>query len=129
MLNRDQIVNAPDLKTETVEVPEWGGEVLVRGLTGQQRDAFEQWFQKQSKSKAGVPNVRARLAVLSIVDEKGDRVFNDADIDMLGDKSGAMLDRVFDAVQRLSGISGDDVDEMVKNSTADQSADSTSDSL
>ena len=34
MLTRDAILNAADLKTEAVPVPEWGGDVLVRGLTG-----------------------------------------------------------------------------------------------
>jgi len=41
LLTRDQILQAQDIARETVSVPEWGGSVLVRGLTGQERDAYE----------------------------------------------------------------------------------------
>jgi hypothetical protein len=40
-LTRDSILNAKDLKKELVKVPEWGGEVYVRCMTGSERDAFE----------------------------------------------------------------------------------------
>ena len=41
ILTRDQILQANDLVTETVEVPEWGGSVFVKSLTGVERDQFE----------------------------------------------------------------------------------------
>ena len=34
LLTRDAILAAADIQTETVPVPEWGGEVAVRPLTG-----------------------------------------------------------------------------------------------
>jgi hypothetical protein len=40
-LTRDAILQAPDLQGEDVAVPEWGGTVRVRGLSGAQRDAYE----------------------------------------------------------------------------------------
>ena len=40
-LSREDILKAEDLPTEEVPVPEWGGSVLVRGLTGRERDLFE----------------------------------------------------------------------------------------
>ena len=40
-LTRDAILQATDLTFEDVAVPEWGGVVRVRGLTGTERDAFE----------------------------------------------------------------------------------------
>ena len=42
VLSKEQILQADDLKTETVEVPEWGGDVLLRELRGRERDAFEE---------------------------------------------------------------------------------------
>ena len=39
-LSRDAILQREDIKTEDVEVPEWGGTVRVRGMSGVQRDAF-----------------------------------------------------------------------------------------
>ena len=41
VLTREQILKADDMTTERVPVPEWGGEVLVKSLTGRQRDEFE----------------------------------------------------------------------------------------
>ena len=41
MLTQEQIRAASDLKTEEVYVPEWGGSVLMRGMTGTERDAWE----------------------------------------------------------------------------------------
>ena len=41
-LTRDAILEAEDIETEEVAVPEWGGNVLVRGLSGTQRDIWEQ---------------------------------------------------------------------------------------
>ena len=41
MLTREQILQSDDLPCETVPVPEWGGEVQVRTMTGTDRDAFE----------------------------------------------------------------------------------------
>ena len=37
MLTRKQILECADIPTEIVKVPEWGGEVLVKGLTGAER--------------------------------------------------------------------------------------------
>ena len=34
MLSREQILKAKDIKQETVDVPEWGGKVIVMGLNG-----------------------------------------------------------------------------------------------
>lgn len=41
MLSREQILGCSDIPTEIVKVPEWGGEVMVKGLTGSQRDWLE----------------------------------------------------------------------------------------
>ena len=59
-------------------------------------------------------NVRAKLVARSVVDESGARVFDDADVLKLSDKSAAGLQRVFEVAQRLSGLSDEDVDELVK---------------
>ena len=41
MLNRDAILKAQDLKREIVDVPEWGGEVYVRGFTALEKEEVE----------------------------------------------------------------------------------------
>jgi len=107
MLSRDAILSSDDLPRERVDVPEWGGEVFVRTLTGTERDEFEQSMQGK-KDKINLDNVRARFAVLTICDEQGTRIFNAADAAKLGSKSAAALDRVFAVAQRLNGFSNED---------------------
>ena len=121
-LTRDDILQRQDITTEEVEVPEWGGTVRVRGMSGVERDKFEASLlapetpQKGRRRQAqarqtNIENIRAKLCAWCIVDEGGNRMFVDADLAALGAKSAAALDRVFGVAQRLSGITEEDVDE------------------
>lgn len=129
LLTRDQILAVEDLKRETIDVPEWGGEVIVKSLTGAERDAFEDSVVRQrgKTRELNLRNARARLVSLSLIDESGSRLFSDGDVEALGRKSAAALDRVFAAAQRLSGLTENDIDELAKNSESGQSDSSTSD--
>lgn len=104
-LSKDDILKADDLPAEDVEVPEWGGIVRVRGLTGTERDGFE--FRVAAAQKNGVMgdiDLRASLVARCLVDEDGKRMFTDKEVARLGAKSGAALDRIFDKVSDLSGM-------------------------
>lgn len=130
ILGRNAILEAKDLKTEEVPVPEWGGEVLIRSLTGEQRDEYEASMFEMSKNgtaKKNLANVRARLVMLCIVNEQGEQMFNRADIKLLGRKSAAALDRVAQAAQKLNGISDEDIEELAEGFENAPSEDSTSD--
>lgn len=117
LLTRDAILQAQDLPTEDVEVPEWGGTVRVRALTGAERDAFEQSVveMRGKSTRMNLKNIRAKLVALTVVDEDGKRVFSDEDAELLGRKSAAALNRVFEVAQRLSGLRPEDVEELAGN--------------
>jgi hypothetical protein len=101
ILSKDAILAADDLPRETVIIPEWGGEVLVRTMSGTDRDAFEaSLLEKDGRME----NVRARLVALTLCDSQGDRLFDDSEIAALGRKSARALDRVFSVAQRLNGV-------------------------
>lgn len=116
-LSRSQILAAADIAFEDVAVPEWGGTVRVRGLTGAERDAFEASIVTQhgKQQRIDLQNMRARFVALSVCDEQGARVFGDRDVEALGAKSASALQRVFEVAQRLSGLSASDVEELTKN--------------
>ena len=128
LLSKTAILAAQDLQTEDVEVPEWGGAVRVRSFTGRERDAFEASMVRGEgrDRKVDLTNMRARLVGLTVIDETGQRLFTDDEVDLLGAKSGAALDRVFSVAQKLNGLSGADVEELAKNSSGVPSAVSTS---
>jgi len=117
LLTREQILEAPDITTEVVEVPEWGGEVKVKAMTGSERDAFEAMLikGKGKDTTVNMQNVRAKLVAHTVVNGDNKRMFTDQDITALGQKSAAALDRVFAVSQRLSRIKDEDVEELAKN--------------
>lgn len=129
ILTRDAILNAPDIQTETVSVPEWGGEVIVRGLTALERDRFDIAIINQDgkQIKMNLLNARAKLVALTVVDETGKQIFKDEDVAALSQKSAAAVDRIYSVAQRLSGISDKDVEELEKNLETTQSEGSPSD--
>lgn len=125
MLSKEEILNANDIVIEEVQVPEWGGSVFVRSLSGTDRDAFEQSVVEGKKMN--LANIRARLCAKTICDADGERLFTDADVTALGRKSAKALNTVFEVAQGLNGLSTDDVKELEKNSGGGPSEDSTSD--
>lgn len=118
LLAKDAVLAAQDIRFEAVAVPEWGGEVRVRSMTGADRDAWEQWLldSRAADKGARLANLRARMVAISVVDEAGQRVFADGDIEALGAKSAAALDRIFAVAQKLNAIGADDIEALAKNS-------------
>ena len=123
LLTREEILGAPDIVEETVEVPEWGGSVRVVGLDAAGRDAFETSI--LDEGKVSTENIRAKLVAVSIRDETGARVFGPGDIEALGAKSAKALDRVFAVAKRLSGLADTDVEDLRGNSVAGRRAGSS----
>lgn len=117
MLTRAEILKVTDLQTDVVSIPEWGGDVLVRGLTGKERDQFESSIveMKGKVQSVNLANVRAKLVSLCVVGEDGERLFGDSDAEELGKKSARALQRIFEVAQKLSGLSGEDIEELTKN--------------
>jgi hypothetical protein len=122
MLTRDMILQSVDIVTEELSVPEWGGSVMIKGMTAAERDEFESVMMQRTRGRKGAMEyelntreARARIAALCIVDDKGERLFSLNDVKALGQKSAAALDRVYDVATRLSGIGERDVEELVKN--------------
>ncbi|MER7076635.1 hypothetical protein SAMN02982929_05303 [Saccharopolyspora kobensis] len=114
-LSREAILAADDSNVEDVPVPQWGGTVRVRSLTGRERDRLEaSMIGKNGKADAtrGLANFRARLVAASVIDENGAPMFTEADVDALAGKSAAALDVIASAAMRLSGLSDSDVEEL-----------------
>lgn len=118
-LDRSAILAAADRKTAPLEVPEWGGTVYLRTLTGLERDALEAEITKNG-GKVG-KNFRARFCALVLADESGKRLFEDKDADALAEKSGAVLGRICEAAFKHNGIGPEEVQGALGESAGDQS--------
>lgn len=125
-LTKDDILRAPDIKTEKVEVPEWGGSVHVRTMTGAERDAWESRLLAVTETKK-YDNLRATLVAMTCSDENGNRLFSDGDIEALGRKSAAALGRIYDVALRVNALTREAREELLKNSEPSPGASSVTD--
>jgi hypothetical protein len=116
-LTKEQILEASDIEIEKVDVPEWGGFVHVKGMTAKQRDDFESSIIRQHGKvrRVDMSDLRAKLAAKSICTPDGELIFTEKDIRALSDKSAGALQRVWEVAQRLSGLSDEDAEELLKN--------------
>ncbi len=105
-LTAEQILAASDIETEAVDVPEWGGKVFVRGLSSVEVDNYNRSLvvmDKRGNTTVGrLDNVRASLVVRCLVDEDGERLFQDHQAKELGKKASAVIQRLWEVARRLS---------------------------
>jgi hypothetical protein len=125
---RTQILQADDLVTKEVHIPEWNATVRVKSLTGAERDEFEASITsiKGDKANTNLRGMRAKLAIACCVDADGKPLFKSSDLQALAGKSARALSRIFDVAAELNGLSKSDVEELTGNSEPDPSDVSTS---
>jgi len=115
----DEIVKADDRKWVDVPVDEWQkGKVVRLGvMTAKSREIFEAAVQKRMRNGklTDSKGLKFYLLARSIIDENGSPLFNDETIKQLGEKSSVVVERLFEAAQKLNGIGSETVEEMRKN--------------
>ena len=109
MLTREQILNADDMQHVDVEVPEWGGSVRVRTISGRERQRFQKMAQVDGET---AEDFMEKLIVASACDEAGNPLFTVEDVKALSEKSAIPLERVFGEVARLNGLTQESRDEI-----------------
>jgi hypothetical protein len=124
-LSAADILALNDIVISKVDVPEWGGHVYVRGMSGTQRERYLESI-RDVKGKGKNQDVRimlvessAKLAQQTICDKDGALLFSIHQIKQLGEKSSKALQRVVDASAKLNGFS-DESEEEAKNDSAGQ---------
>lgn len=109
------IIDANDAKIVEVEVPEWGGFVSVRAMTGTERDAFEAALIAAKEKIGGLPpNLRATFLSHTLCNADGSPLVG-ATPEVLGKKSGNVLDRLFKVAQTLNALDAEAQDRLGKN--------------
>lgn len=116
-LTKNEILNKDDRPTRVVEVPEWGGSIRLKPMTGRERDEFEAEISKKSKDgKIDIRGLRAFLICLTAVDEEGNLLFTREEADVLNQKSASVLTKLFEIVQEMNGIGEKAVKDLLGNS-------------
>lgn len=144
-LSKDQILGSQDRATRTEQVPEWcplkpegvdvcpdkshDHAVILRTLAAIERNSYD----KENLKKVGddfeydPSNIHARLVSKVLVDEGGNRIFNDVEAKNLGAKSAGVLARLFEIAQDMNGLGQKAAEDAKGNSDAAPSGDSSSD--
>lgn len=97
-LTREAILSAPDIIEKEIDIPEWGGSVLIRTLTKAQ--------QVKLRKEATVDGHldENRLEILIFVHGVVEPQFTADDHDKLKEKSASAMDRVLLEIYRGSGM-------------------------
>lgn len=126
LLNRSKLLEKEELQTTKVEF-ENGDYVYVRQMTGHERDTFEQSLLKKNRDSKGnivgyeqsTDDFRAKLAVCTVCDEKGNLILQPGDYLILSKSMSAKtLERIINEAQKLNAITEEDKEALVKNSEA-----------
>ena len=102
---RGTILNSQDIPEETVEVPEWGVSILVRGMTGKQRARFLR-ASTDDNGEVNFERFYPELIIATSYDPANPQnlIFTSADRDALNAKSATALERLGKVASRLSGL-------------------------
>jgi hypothetical protein len=113
-LTKDQILSVDDLGLLRLHVPEWNGDVFIRVMTVGERDAYENEWQR--KKETGVDDFRTKFLVRCLVDENGNRLFDNGDVAKLAQKSARVMNRIWMAAMEHNNLSDQSIEELAKNS-------------
>jgi hypothetical protein len=110
-LTREQILaSATNVACEEMDVPEWGGTLMLRPMTGNQLDAWEMAGRKRAES-GDLVGLRASMIAMMAVDPTNPEklLFTEADVKALGDKSGKAIQRVFNRCCEINVLGAEDI--------------------
>lgn len=127
-----------DIPTEEVVVPEWKNQtVRIRSLTAAERNEYNRSLIYNRTNKAGdletvadTSNAETRLVVKALIDAKGNLLYPIAEQPIaavkLGKRNPVAINRIYERIKYLSGMTKKSAEELEKNSAASPSGDSSS---
>lgn len=108
-LTKGQILASNTMPTETVDVPEWGGSVLIRAWSVAEADAMAK-FVTDGVANGHIENYREEMVRRSVVDSEGKLMFEQKDIVKLGQLQPAALNRVHRAILALNKVRDENIE-------------------
>lgn len=121
---RDTILKSQDLKREPIELAKWwpeldGVKVFVQSMSAADRSRYEASMDFDPMGNArDRHNIQSKLAVRVLVDEDGNRIFGDDDLEVLSEKHSAAIQHIFNVGAELNGLTAASLKEMEKNSAS-----------
>lgn len=113
ILTVDDILAAPDVQENLVEVPEWGGVVKIRSFTKGETQRIRREatlkYNTQTQKKGEID--RERLEMLMLIHGVVEPQFGPEHIEQLRKKAAKPIETILNALLELSGMKEASVDE------------------
>lgn len=113
-----------DVPTEMVEISDaYGrkaGHIKMRGLTGAELTEYQNGLTirtKDGRTRTNMRRAMAKLVLLCAINEDGSPYFEDTDLLKIDTMPAVTLMPLFEAAQKLCGLTDDDVKEMTEDFT------------
>jgi len=108
-LTKQDILEAQDIERAEVDVEEWGGTVLVRGLTAQQYIGmgFDLRGEGDEIDPEKAKEMMPLIVAMGVIDEDGETLFSQKEAGKLAKKSFGPVNRISTKILELSGLGGE----------------------
>lgn len=112
MLTAEDILNAQDTIIKKIKVDEWGGEVCIKEFTAAERQEYSAVFDGDDHPS---DFLLAKIISMSVVNEKGEPIFKEDQVEALKHKSAVAMEKIAREVLVLNGLSDGAVEEAQGN--------------
>lgn len=137
-MNREEFFGFNACVIEKVHIKEMNADFFVRSLGATEKAGWEYApIDVNNNAKNGnnvlqfaknrMISARERLVELAVCNEDGSRFFKDGDAAQIGKQNAKVISTLYDVAARLSGISKEDLEEVVKNSAPSPEESTSSD--
>lgn len=118
--SREMFLAPAKRRFRDVYLPVRGQWVRIRSLTEGEKEAFEASLRDKSGevTNESAKASRRKLIVLCIVDDQGNRLLSDADVDAMSELDGTDLAYLQEECQVFCGFKKASIEELTKNSAA-----------
>jgi hypothetical protein len=118
----DELEGLDDRPTVKVFVPEWNCNVNLRAMRGADRERYDHHVTNGGKQDTvNMIGMRAKMIGACLVNESGERLFNERQEKELSKRSAKALEFLFGECLTLNGMTEEDVKELEENFTTDPS--------
>lgn len=114
LLSKSQVLAAEDDNYQVVDIPEWGGEIRIRGLTGAEWAKVSAFDKDAQRQKLQPVCTDALMVVMGAIDDRGMALFTEGDLPSLSKMNAGILRYLSERIFRLSGIGDDEQAAMAK---------------
>jgi hypothetical protein len=127
-----EILKRDTFKRKTIDIPEWGGQIIVRGLSGNEAIAINQTAVEISLDRqagkfdaAKAERWEANTVIRGWINEDGSAVLSPTDVDDLLGKETEIISRIAREIRILSGMEKAKADDPSPSSEAKKNSTET----